>query len=181
MLRTCTRVAHSQSAVELSPRADIPLRDYVKNAQKYVAAPANAVNGTSWSRRACARGGVRRTTDLNREEMGDPEIGFVTSGASYLYVREVFPNASVFKLGLVNPLPVESLRAFSEKVKKLIVVEELDSVLEAHLRANGIRVDDGKNRFGLLGELSQSRLARGDGRRAARIRHIDEPCRRARR
>ena len=90
--------------------------------------------------------------------MGDTEVGFVTSGTCYLYVREVFPNASVFKLGLVNPLPVDSLRAFAGKVKKLIVVEELDGVIEAHLRAHGIRVDGGKDLFGLLGELSQGKL-----------------------
>ena len=164
VLRTCTRVAHSQSAVELSPRADIPLRDYVKDAQKYVAAPANAVKRhVAVEARMRALAEFAETTGLNREEMGDSEIGFVTSGTSYLYVREVFPNASVFKLGLVNPLPVESLRAFSEKVKKLIVVEELDGVIEAHLRANGIRVDGGKDRFGLLGELSQSRLREAMG------------------
>ena len=176
VLRTCTRVAHSQSAVELSPRADIPLRDYVKDAQKYVAAPANAVKrhiAVEARMRALAK--FAETTGLNREEMGDSEIGFVTSGTSYLYVREVFPNASVFKLGLVNPLPVESLRAFSEKVKKLIVVEELDGVIEAHLRANGIRVDGGKDRFGLLGELSQSRLREAMGVEQPESATFDEP------
>ena len=176
VLRTCTRVAHSQSTVELSPRADIPLRDYVKDAQKYVAAPANAVKRhVAVEARMRALAEFAETTGLNREEMGDSEIGFVTSGTSYLYVREVFPNASVFKLGLVNPLPVESLRAFSEKVKKLIVVEELDGVIEAHLRANGIRVDGGKDRFGLLGELSQSRLREAMGVEQPESATFDEP------
>ena len=176
VLRTCTRVAHSQSTVELSPRADIPLRDYVKDAQKYVAAPANAVKRhIAVEARMRALAEFAETTGLNREEMGDSEIGFVTSGTSYLYVREVFPNASVFKLGLVNPLPVESLRAFSEKVKKLIVVEELDGVIEAHLRANGIRVDGGKDRFGLLGELSQSRLREAMGVEQPESATFDEP------
>lgn len=159
ILRTCTRVAHSQSAVELGERADIPLKDYVKNAPKFVAAPANAVKRhVVVEERMRALAQFAETTSLNREEMGDTEVGFVTSGTCYLYVREVFPNASVFKLGLVNPLPVDSLRAFAGKVKKLIVVEELDGVIEAHLRAHGIRVDGGKDLFGLLGELSQGKL-----------------------
>ena len=182
ILRTCTRVAHSQSAVELGERADIPLKDYVKNAPKFVAAPANAVKRhVVVEERMRALAQFAETTSLNREEMGDSEIGFVTSGTSYLYVREVFPNASVFKLGLVNPLPVESLRAFSEKVKKLIVVEELDGVIEAHLRANGIRVDGGKDRFGLLGELSQSRLREAMGVEQPESATFDEPVPRARR
>ena len=159
ILRTCTRVAHAQSAVELGERADIPLKDYVKNAPKFVAAPANAVKRhVVVEERMRALAQFAETTSLNREEMGDTEVGFVTSGTCYLYVREVFPNASVFKLGLVNPLPVDSLRAFAGKVKKLIVVEELDGVIEAHLRAHGIRVDGGKDLFGLLGELSQGKL-----------------------
>ena len=167
VLRTCTRVAHSQSTVELSPRADIPLRDYVKDAQKYVAAPANAVKRhVAVEARMRALAEFAETTGLNREEMGDSEIGFVTSGTSYLYVREVFPNASVFKLGLVNPLPVESLRAFSEKVKKLIVVEELDGVIEAHLRGRR------QGSFRPAGRTLAEPAARGDGRRTARIRHI---------
>ena len=90
--------------------------------------------------------------------MAGTALGVVTSGTSYLYVKEVLPEASVFKLGLVNPLPVEALRAFSEKVDRLIVVEELDGVIETHLRSHGIRVDGGKDLFGPLGELSQGRL-----------------------
>ena len=79
------------------------------------------------------------TTGLNRAEMAGTALGVVTSGTSYLYVKEVLPEASVFKLGLVNPLPVEVLRAFSEKIERLIVVEELDGVIETHLRSHGIR------------------------------------------
>lgn len=164
ILRTCTRVAHSQSLAELGEREDLPLKDYVKNAPKYVAAPANAVRRhVAVEERMRALEAFAETTGLNREELGDGEIGFVTSGTAYLYVREVFPNASVFKLGLVNPLPVEALRAFASKVKKLIVVEELDGVIEAHLRAHGIAVDGGKDRFGLLGELSQGKLRKAMG------------------
>ena len=164
ILRTCTRVAHSQSLVELSDREEPALKDYVKNPPKYVAAPANAVRRhIAVEERETALRALAETTALNRVEMGDAKIGFVTSGTSYLYVKEVFPEASVFKLGLVNPLPVEAIRAFAEKVDKLIVVEELDGVIESHLRSCGIRVDGGKNLFGLLGELSQGRLRKAMG------------------
>lgn len=164
ILRTCTRVAHSQSLVELNDREEQPLKDYVKNPPKYVAAPANAVRRhVAVEERMRALESFAETTPLNRVEMGDRRIGFVTSGTSYLYVKEVFPDASVFKLGLVNPLPVESIRAFAEQVEELIVVEELDGVIENHLRSHGIRVDGGKDRFGLLGELSQGKLRKAMG------------------
>ena len=159
ILRTCTRVAHSQSLVELSDRMELPLREYKKDPPKYIAAPANAVRRHIAVEERCrALEALAETTDLNRIEYGDTDIGFVTSGTAYLYVREVFPNASVFKLGMVNPMPVEAVREFAEKVDRLIVIEELDGIIETHLRAHGIRVDAGKDLTGLLGELSQSRL-----------------------
>ncbi|MBR7188041.1 MAG: indolepyruvate ferredoxin oxidoreductase subunit alpha [Clostridia bacterium] len=159
ILRTCTRVAHSQSLVELKDRDERALKPYERNPQKYVAAPANAVKRhVEVEKRMEALRAFAETTGLNRDEMGDTSIGFVTSGTCYLYVKEAFPEASVFKLGLVNPMPVKRLADFAEKVDRLIVVEELDGVIENHLRAVGIRVDGGKDIFGLLGELSQNRI-----------------------
>ncbi|MEE1200903.1 MAG: indolepyruvate ferredoxin oxidoreductase subunit alpha [Christensenellales bacterium] len=159
LLRMCTRVAHSQSLLETGDREEAALKEYVKNPSKYVATPANAIKRhVVVEDRMRAMEAFAETTTLNREESGDSSMGFVTSGTCYQYVREVFPRASVYKLGLVNPLPVEALRAFADKVQRLIVVEELDGVIEQHLRVHGIRVDGGKNLFGPLGELSQGKL-----------------------
>jgi len=159
ILRTCTRVAHSQNLVELKDRDARALRPYERNPQKYVAAPANAVKRhVEVEKRQLALVELAEKTGLNREEMGDTSIGFVTSGTCYLYVKEAFPEASVFKLGLVNPMPVRRLADFAAKVDRLIVVEELDGVIEAHMRSHGIRVDGGKDLFGYLGELSQNKL-----------------------
>ncbi len=159
ILRTCTRVAHSQNLVELRDRDERALKPYERNPQKYVAAPANAVKRhVEVEKRQLALIELAEKTGLNREEMGDTSIGFVTSGTCYLYVKEAFPEASVFKLGLVNPMPVKRLADFAAKVDRLIVVEELDGVIEAHMRSHGIRVDGGKDIFGYLGELSQNKL-----------------------
>ncbi|MDO4865775.1 MAG: indolepyruvate ferredoxin oxidoreductase subunit alpha [Clostridia bacterium] len=164
VLRTCTRVAHSQCQVELFDREERALKTYERNPQKYVAAPANAVKRhIEVEKRMDALRAFAETTPLNRVEMGDTALGFVTSGTCYLYVKEAFPEASVVKLGLVNPLPVQLLKDFAGKVDRLIVVEELDGVIENHLRANGIRVDGGKDLFGCLGELSQNKLRRAMG------------------
>ncbi len=176
LLRTCTRVAHSQNLVELSDRVEKELTPYAKNAPKYVAAPANArARHIAVEEREAALKSFAESTSLNRVEMDDTQIGFVTSGTSYLYVKEVFPNASVFKLGLVYPLPVDALKSFADKVEKLIVVEELDPVIENHMRANGIRVDGGKNLFGLLGELSQGKLKKAMGIEQPEFATFEEP------
>ena len=159
MLRTCTRVAHSQSLVELKERDERALKPYEKNPRKFVAAPANAVaRHIAVEERMLALAEFAETTALNRVEMGETDVGFVTSGTCYLYVKEAFPKASVLKLGLVNPLPVKKIADFAAKLQKLVVVEELDGVIETHLRAHGIRVDAGKDIFDLKGELSQNRI-----------------------
>ena len=176
LLRTCTRVAHSQSLVELSDRQELPLKEYERNPQKYVAAPANAIRRHAAVEERCRKlEQYAETTSLNRVELGETSLGFVTSGTAYQYVREVFPNASVFKLGLVNPLPVEALRRFSERVDRLIVIEELDGVIERHMRANGIRVDGGKDLTGYLYELSQSKLRAIMGLEQPEAVAFDEP------
>ncbi len=175
VLRTCTRVAHSQSLVELHERDERALKPYEKTPQKYVAAPAISVKRhVVVEQRMRDLQALAETTPLNRAEMGDTSVGFVTSGTCYLYVKEAFPEASVLKLGLVNPLPVEKLRDFAAKVDRLIVVEELDGVIEAHMRAHGIRVDGGKDLLGCLGELSQNKLRAAMGQALPKFEAYDE-------
>lgn len=164
MLRTCTRVAHSQSTVALQEREGLALKPYEKNPQKYVMMPANAIGRHVFvEERMQKLTALAETSPLNRIELDDTSIGFVTSGICYQYVREVFPHASILKLGMLNPLPVDLIREFASKVDTLIVVEELDPIIETHCRAHGIRVDGGKDRFGLLGELNQNKVAAAMG------------------
>ena len=164
LLRTCTRVAHSQSLVELNDRVEAPVKAYEKQPAKYVMNPANG-----FKRHVVVEDRLEKLMKysnecgLNREEIRDTKLGFVTSGTCYQYVREVFPEASVLKLGFTYPAPVEKLRAFAEKVEKVYVVEELDPVIETDMRAKGIRVDGGKDMFGLIGELSQTKIAKAFG------------------
>lgn len=165
IFRTCTRIAHSQSIVEPKERTEYPLKPYEKNPKKYVMMPANAVGRHVFvEERMKKLAEFAETTPLNRVEMGDAEVGFITSGTCYQYVKEAFPEASVLKLGLVNPLPAKLIRGFADRVKTLYVVEEHDPVIETFCRANGVRVDGGKDRLGLCGEYSQRTVARAFGK-----------------
>jgi len=168
MFRTSTRVAHSQSIVELSDRVEHDLKPYEKNPAKYVMMPGNAKNRHPViEERTQKLITFAETSGINRIEMGDPSVGYVTAGICYQYLRECFPNASVLKLGMINPLPVDLIAEFASKVDKLIVVEELDPVIETHLRSNGIRVDGGKDLFGFCGELSQNKILKALGMNTA--------------
>ena len=176
ILRTCTRVAHSQSMVELCDREEQELREYVKNPQKYSMSPANAIKRHVYVEERMAKLAERaEDCPLNRVEMGDTKLGFITSGTCYQYVKEVFPNASVLKLGMVNPLPVKLFKDFAAKVEKLYVIEEMDPIIETHVRALGIRVDGGKDLTGLLGELSQLKLAKAMGVELPESTALEEP------
>ncbi|MCL1828868.1 MAG: indolepyruvate ferredoxin oxidoreductase subunit alpha [Oscillospiraceae bacterium] len=180
ILRTCTRAAHTQSPVETSKRIAPELRPYVKDPKKYVMIPSNALLRHAFVEdRTASLSELAETTPINRIEPGDTETGFITAGVCYQYVREVFPNASVLKLGLINPLPTALIAKFASSVKRLIVVEELDSIIETHCKAAGIRVDGGKDLFGFLGELSQGRIAEAMGKspKPARYFGADLPSR----
>ena len=138
----CTRVAHSQSLVELSDREEKQTVPYEKNIAKYVMMPGNAIR-----RHPVVEERTRRlrewaeTAPINRVEMGGTGLGIITSSTSYQYVKEVFGDSvSVLKLGMANPLPVKLIRDFAAKVDKLVVVEELDPIIEDHCRALGLEV-----------------------------------------
>lgn len=158
LLRLSTRVAHSQSAVELLPREEVPVRDYQKNVAKNVMVPANArPKHVIVEQRTQALEAFNNTCDLNRVEMNDTKIGIITAGIAYQYAREALPNASFLKLGMINPLPEQLIRDFAAKVDVCYVIEELDPVLERQIRAMGIAVC-GKDKLTMIGEYSVALL-----------------------
>ena len=161
LLRMCTRIAHSQSIVEFSEKIEAKLKDYEKTPAKYIMMPGNAIK-----RHPFVEERTQKLTDLtencmyNTVEYNSDEIGIITSGCSYLYVKEVMGDkASILKIGMPNPLPVETIKDFASKVKKLYVIEELDPIIENHVKSLGIDVV-GKEKFSILGEFSQQTIAK---------------------
>lgn len=158
ILRTTTRLAHSQSAVELEDRVERELIPYEKDIAKHVMMPAMAKARHAVIEEKMAQlAKAANTLAVNRVEMRDKKIGVITSGIPYQYVREALPEASVLKLGMVNPLPAELIADFASQVEELYIVEELDPVIELQVRAMGIACK-GKECFTLLGEYSANML-----------------------
>lgn len=160
IVRMTTRISHSQSVVELCGRDEHPLKEYVKNAAKYVTLPAHARKlHVKVEERTQKLIEFAETTPLNRVEMNDTKIGIITSGAPYQYSKEVFgKNASYLKLGMVNPLPVKLIKDFAAECDTVYVIEELDDIIETHCKKIGVDVK-GKEIFGFLGEFSQAVIA----------------------
>ncbi len=160
IIKMCTRVAHSQSIVDTGERVEPQVKPYEKDIAKYVMMPANAIKRhplvEERTRRLIAYG---ETSDVNRVEMGDTALGIITSSTSYQYAKEVFGDrASILKLGMVNPLPVQLILDFAAKVDKLAIVEELDPIIENHCKQLGLAVT-GKDIFPMEGEYSQNMVA----------------------
>ena len=154
VVRTTTRTSHAKSTVELNERVTHSKRPYEKNTQKYVMIPGFARRRRPLvEQRQGKIAALANTHPLNRIEMGNAALGVVSSGPSYQYAREVFPNAAFLKLGIVWPMPDDLIRDFAARVKRLIVVEELDPFIEDYIRSLGIQVD-GKDIFPMIGEFS---------------------------
>lgn len=156
ILRITTRVAHSQSQVELCEREERPVKEYKKDIAKYVMMPANAKR-----KHVVVEERLEKLSEdangfsFNQIEEGDGEIGIICAGGVYQFVKEALPNASVLKLGMSYPLPYKLIEKFAKSVKRCIVAEELAPHIETLVKAHGIKVE-GKNLFPLNGEFSAS-------------------------
>ena len=158
VFRTTTRLAHSQGLVELGERECPEDKPYVKNIQKTVMMPGNAkLRHVEIEKRNLELQEAADTLPINTIEMNDTKIGVITSGIPYQYVKEALPNASVLKLGMVNPLPRKMIEEFASKVEKLYIVEELDPVIEEQVRSWGIQAV-GKEIFTVQGEYSANMI-----------------------
>jgi indolepyruvate ferredoxin oxidoreductase, alpha subunit len=155
LLRLTTRICHSTSAVELGDRiSDVPeAKPFPRNPAKYVMVPGNAVKRHPLiEQRILEVAKFAESFPYNRIEAGEASLGIITAGVAYQYAKEVFPNASILRLGMTWPLPEQLIRRFAGSVEKLIVIEELDPFIEEAVRLMGIQVE-GKSIFPLVSEF----------------------------
>ena len=160
MLRLTTRTSHSSSLVNLgtfkpAPHDVIP---YKKDITHTIPVPAFARGQRLAAQtRAEEMAKAAAKSPFNRIEPGKKELGIITSGVAYQYVKEIFPEYTVLKLGWTNPLPKDLVKKFAKTVKHVLVVEELDPFLEDQVKALGIDVQAHKTELNML-ELNPDRL-----------------------
>ncbi|NLL55624.1 MAG: indolepyruvate ferredoxin oxidoreductase subunit alpha [Clostridiales bacterium] len=176
ILRTTTRIAHSQSFVEIGERQEYPLRPYVKDVSKYTMMPSSAKGRhIVVEARENKIKEVAETLEINKVIYKDKKLGVICAGAIYQYVEEALPHASIYKLGMVYPLPIQSLKRFASEVDECIVIEELEPFIENQLKANGVNVK-GKDIFSLQGEITVATIReKMCGEKA--VKGVDAPVR----
>lgn len=154
IVRTTTRIAHSQSEVELLERKELKIKEYKKDITKYTLMPSTA----KLRRKEVELRDERLRAEcsafpVNESEIRSKELGIICSGIVYQYVKEALPEASVLKLGMVHPLPLKLIKDFAKQVDKLLVIEELEPFIEEQVKAAGIECR-GKDIFPVYGEIT---------------------------
>jgi len=158
ILRTTTKLSHSQSIVNLCDRVVPEDKIYERSVPKYVMMPASAIGRHKVVEARDDKLAIDGCNfPINKVEINDKKIGFITSGIAYQYVKEAAPEASVLKLGIVNPLPKKLICDFIESCETVYVFEELEPVIEEQIRAWGYNIK-GKECFTKQGEYSANLL-----------------------
>ncbi|MCX5687977.1 MAG: thiamine pyrophosphate-dependent enzyme [Candidatus Omnitrophica bacterium] len=140
IIRLTTRIAHTKENVEIGERKEVAQKEFKVDIPKYVMVPKNAYKRRlEIEKRLVRLKEYSENSSLNRIEINDKKIGFITSGVSYLYVKEMYPEASFLKIGFSFPFPEANAIEFFRKVKKVFVIEELEPFLERRLKELGIK------------------------------------------
>ncbi|MGQ9604945.1 MAG: thiamine pyrophosphate-dependent enzyme [Thermogutta sp.] len=166
LLRMTTRVCHSKGVVTPGEGRSPPETPrFLRDREKYVMIPAYARRAHKRMREKLrALAAVSASPRFVREDAGAGDLGIITSGISYMHVREAAPEAAVLKLGMTYPLPLETIREFAGRLRRCLVVEEGDPYLVEQIRAAGIGVEDKPEmyRFGELDVARVRRIVAGD-------------------
>lgn len=158
LMRSNTRISHSRGIVTVEDRKEKDLIPYEKNIQKYVAMPAMAKKlHVIQEKRLNQIQEDSKDFPINRVEINDKKIGIITSGICYQYVKEALPEASVLKMGIINPLPKALIEEFVKQVENVYVIEEGNPFFEEQIRAMGIPAK-GKEMFTIQGEYSANMI-----------------------
>ncbi len=170
ILRTTTRVSHSRGLVETENRRPLQRKlDFEPDPARFVTIPLYArPMRVKLEERLDALQQAAEASPLNRIELRDRKLGIIACGLMYQYVREVFPEASVLKLGWAYPWPDSLFRRFAAEVEEVLVLEELDPLVEEHVRSLGIAVR-GRDVVPGIGELTPERLMEVKERLAGRV------------
>jgi len=161
LFRMTTRVCHSKTVVETRERKEYKIKGFNRDPKKYVVLPAHGrIRHPLAVERLNNLSKLSEKIELNRIEKGNSEIGVITSGISYQYVKEVVPEVSVLKLGMSYPLPIQKIKDFASTVDRVFVVEELEPFIEEQIKAQGIECE-GKKYWTNLGEFSPELVEKG--------------------
>ncbi len=159
MYRTTTRIAHAKGVVELGERTEVEPKTYETDIQRFVVPPFARMRRPTVEKRLDRLREFSESFEYNRVEEGDPSTGVIASGVGYQYAREVLPDATYLRIGMVFPFPIDKARKFCARFDTVYIIEEGEPFIEEQLRIAGITNIIGKEKVPLMGELNPEILA----------------------
>jgi len=169
IIRTTTRVAHQKMPVVLGkiPELKNQKARFIKDVRSFVTLPPRVLEMKKELLEKIEK--VRKFSEKSSinsiyrfPKSIDNKIGIICSGISYLYVMETLKELKlkmpVLKLGFFYPLPEKKIKNFVKKLKKVLIVEELEPFLEKEVErlakdANPKLKIFGRNLIPEVGEL----------------------------
>ena len=150
ILRTTTRISHTRGNVKLGRlNKFVTQGKFERDFKRFLVLPANArvLHRVLLEKIRKARN-ISENFEYNRIE-GKGDLGIITSGISYCYVKDVLDfldfDAEILKLSFTNPLPERLVTRFLRSHDRIIVVEELEPFLETQIMElafrEGIKVE----------------------------------------
>lgn len=159
MYRTTTRIAHAKGVVELGDRVEVEPKTYETDIQRFVVPPFARSRRPTVEERLVRLREFSESFEYNRVEEGDASTGVIASGVGYQYAREVLPDATYLRIGMVFPFPIDKAREFCARFGTVYIIEEGEPFIEEQLRIAGITNIIGKEKVPLMGELNPEILA----------------------
>lgn len=164
MVRITSRVCHSRGIVELNERVEKPISGFNGDIKDYGMIPPN-----TFAKQYVMHDRIEQLKtdssnfEFNRYEessTGRKDVLIVTSGLMYYNLKELNLDLSIYKLGMVYPLPLDKLKELASKYEKVIVIEEMLPFIENELKLAGIPCE-GKKYFSFTGELHTEIIEKG--------------------
>lgn len=173
MLRTTTRLSHARAVFEIKePAENIRYGKVIKDPKRYTLLPANArVDRVDMLNRWREIEGYFNEAPFNKVE-GEGKALIITSGVAYSYVKDALSllklkdsEYKILKLVGMVPIPRRLILRSLEEAERALVVEELEPLLETHVKAlaydHGFSIKIvGKDLIPQVGELTLERALR---------------------
>ncbi|WP_243311561.1 indolepyruvate ferredoxin oxidoreductase subunit alpha [Fundidesulfovibrio agrisoli] len=141
LLRTTTRVNHVRGPVKLGglPK-EKPSKPFERKLQQYVPIPAHSRVQHRQLLDRLAMFAQEASRSTWNKLSGAGEVGVLASGIARCYLSDALleeglhGSVKVLELGFTYPMPDELLLEFVQGLKKVLVLEELEPLMENHLR-----------------------------------------------
>lgn len=161
MMRITSRLCHGRSLVELGEREEHKGKAFEADPTKYCMLPPHTFKHQyEMQDRIAKLGEWANDASINKFEDYGGDTLIITSGIAYNNFKEVAPEVSVLKLGMVYPLPIEKIKELNKKFKNIVVIEEMMPFIENELKIHGIKCE-GKKYFSFTGELMSEDIEDG--------------------